>query len=197
MRSRSLLAAGVTATHDRILISPAVKGAGQFDGTVTSFDLTAAREWKFPDAGGTVVLQGGAFSGTTVYGTTFRSSAGIQTSGYGFRPHNAGNFDSSQYGWVSDQTLLSLVNGGYTLDGTVTSSQQKIKITIVDTTPSINAGDVTLCGYTTSENAAKKFTTCESIDISGGAADLRERRRLPHHHRDQVRCHDRRPRRQW
>jgi hypothetical protein len=52
----STLTAGIVAVNDRIIISPAVKGANQFDATITSFDLTTAREWKFPNSGGTVAL---------------------------------------------------------------------------------------------------------------------------------------------
>ncbi len=49
---------GSAAVYDRILVSPAVKGAGQFDGTLTSSDLTATATWTFPDASGTFALLG-------------------------------------------------------------------------------------------------------------------------------------------
>jgi hypothetical protein len=47
---------GNTGTEDRLIVDPVAKGAGQFDATVTSADLTAARTWTMPDATGDVAV---------------------------------------------------------------------------------------------------------------------------------------------
>lgn len=47
---------GPSSTYDPILISPVAKGTTSYNGTITSADLTAARNWTFPDNGGTVAL---------------------------------------------------------------------------------------------------------------------------------------------
>jgi hypothetical protein len=50
MNAGTAVHVGAATTYDRILIEPVAKGANQFDGTITSADLTAARQWKLPDA---------------------------------------------------------------------------------------------------------------------------------------------------
>jgi hypothetical protein len=47
---------GLAATYDSLILSPVAKGDNQFDGTVTSEDLTAARTWTLPNTTGTVAL---------------------------------------------------------------------------------------------------------------------------------------------
>jgi hypothetical protein len=47
---------GDVAVHDRIVVAPVAKGANQFDGTLTSADLTAARTWTMPNASGTMLI---------------------------------------------------------------------------------------------------------------------------------------------
>ncbi|MBI4457402.1 hypothetical protein HY633_00370, partial [Candidatus Uhrbacteria bacterium] len=52
------------ATKDPIIIAPLTGSTGDFSGTITSADLTAARTWTFPDASGTVTLLGNASTGS-------------------------------------------------------------------------------------------------------------------------------------
>ncbi len=47
---------GTVASNDRIIINPVAKGGAQFDGTLTSADLTAARSWTLPNATGTLAV---------------------------------------------------------------------------------------------------------------------------------------------
>ena len=47
---------GVSASQDRIIIQGVAKGAGQFDGTLSLIDLTAARAWNLPNLDGTIGL---------------------------------------------------------------------------------------------------------------------------------------------
>ena len=59
---------GAAATYDGIIVSPTVKGANQFDLTLSTVDLTAARAINFPNEGGTVALTAdklSAFAATT------------------------------------------------------------------------------------------------------------------------------------
>lgn len=60
-----------TATDDTMVIAPHVGGAAFFAGTLTSADLTAARTWTFPNATGTVLLEGQAIGATTPAAGTF------------------------------------------------------------------------------------------------------------------------------
>jgi len=75
----SLVYVGAASLHDRIVISPIVKGANQFDGVLSSADLTAGRAWTFPNLGGTVALMGGVQNGSTFDATGFlvAGAAGI------------------------------------------------------------------------------------------------------------------------
>lgn len=59
---------GAAATYDGLLVAPVAKGAGQFDGTLTSADLTAARTWTLPNVTGIFALtvdKLSAFAATT------------------------------------------------------------------------------------------------------------------------------------
>ena len=64
---------GAAATYDGIVISPAVKGANQFDLTLSTLDLTAARAINFPDRGGIIALTSGLSD------LTFANAGAIRT----------------------------------------------------------------------------------------------------------------------
>jgi len=68
---------GAAATYDGIIISPAAKGANQFDGTITSADLTAARTWTMPNASGTMLIAqyGGMYQYTGAAATVIATAA--------------------------------------------------------------------------------------------------------------------------
>lgn len=71
------------------------------------------------------------------------------------------------------QEWASLVQGGFTLDGTlVADPASTVTVTVVDTTPGIVDGDVQVCGYEDVTNQTNLLKTCETIDFSGGAAAL-------------------------
>lgn len=59
------------------------------------------------------------------------------------------------------------VSGGTALGNPATGGT--VRITIVDTTPSISDGDVQVCGYTSGANELVYNVTCETLDISAGA----------------------------
>jgi hypothetical protein len=65
---RGLTVDTATATDDRLLLSVTTGGAGRFDGTITSADLTAARTYTLPDATGTFITTGN-LSAITATGT--------------------------------------------------------------------------------------------------------------------------------
>lgn len=46
---------GDSSTQDRIIIQGIAKGAGQFDGTLSTIDLTGARAWNLPNESGTIL----------------------------------------------------------------------------------------------------------------------------------------------
>jgi hypothetical protein len=56
MGSGDFVLASTTANADRLAIAPAVGGGAIYTGRLTSADLTAARNWTFPNASGTVAL---------------------------------------------------------------------------------------------------------------------------------------------
>lgn len=59
------------------------------------------------------------------------------------------------------------VSGGTALSNPAVGGT--VRITIVDTTPSISDGDVQVCGYTSLANETAYNVSCETIDISAGA----------------------------
>jgi hypothetical protein len=65
---RGLTVDTATATDDRLLLSVTTGGAGRFDGTITSADLTGARTYTLPDATGTFITTGN-LSAITATGT--------------------------------------------------------------------------------------------------------------------------------
>lgn len=211
--SAGSLIAGDTATHDRILVTPVVKGAGQADGTISSRDLTGARTWYFPNAGGEVAILGttqtlanltsaiitktGTAPNET--STTFGQSTDyVQLTGYG---NTAGTINSVvsvsgsnqlisltatnpttaasivieptgvTYGMPKPKALYTLIGGGFTLGASTTSAGFTVKVTVVDTTPSITDGDVQVCGYTSSGNQTALLKTCETLDFAAGAGN--------------------------
>jgi hypothetical protein len=71
------LRVGAATTYDGILISPAVKGANQFDLTITTADLTDTRTITLPDATGTVALTAAPVFTTSISTPKIVSAAGI------------------------------------------------------------------------------------------------------------------------
>lgn len=71
--------------------------------------------------------------------------------------------------------LLSLVQGGYSLSSQNPTSYPtpvSVKVTIVDTTPSIVDGDVQVCGFQLEQYANEQGPAiCETLDFSGGAGN--------------------------
>ena len=63
---------GNVSTYDRLILSPVVKGAGQFDLTLSTLDLTAARAINFPNVSGTllIAMYGGMYQYTGAAATT-------------------------------------------------------------------------------------------------------------------------------
>jgi len=72
------------ANNDKLALAPALGGAAQFTGTLSSADLTAARSWNLPDADGTLSLAGHTHAGYAASGansdiTSLASVATIDT----------------------------------------------------------------------------------------------------------------------
>ncbi len=55
--------AGPSASQDRIIIQGVAKGAGQFDGTLSTIDLTGTQTWNLPNESGTICTTGSICSG--------------------------------------------------------------------------------------------------------------------------------------
>lgn len=64
--------------------------------------------------------------------------------------------------------FIKMLSGGYGVFAVSSPAQRQVTVTVTDTTPSIIAGTVQLCGFT---DAFPGQTTkeCESLDFSGGA----------------------------
>jgi hypothetical protein len=85
---------------------------------------------------------------------------------------SAGGVDYSNLR-IGGMFLSTLVEGGFTLDGTPTiTPAEAVAVTVVDTTPSINDGDVQVCGYVDAAAQTAQSKTCETLDFSGGGATL-------------------------
>lgn len=75
LQSSSTVIAGTTgrfgdaATYDGIIISPAVKGANQFDLTLSTADLTGAQAINFPNESGNICTTGSVCSGYQASGS--------------------------------------------------------------------------------------------------------------------------------
>jgi hypothetical protein len=72
----------------------------------------------------------------------------------------------------STKALYTLIEGGYALDGTTTSTPANtVTVTVVDTTPGIIDGDVQVCGYATAGAETALTKTCSTLDFATGAAN--------------------------
>ena len=130
----SAIFASSTANSDKIAILPqSTINTATFTGAITSADLTAARTWTLPDAGGTLLttatstgwlLVGNSPGGASVIGTTDNSSVTLQT---GTGALNLGTDAAAKaitIGNVTGATSLTenVGTGGYTLNGVGTTN---------------------------------------------------------------------------
>ncbi len=85
---------GTAAVNDRLILNPVVKGAGQFDGTITSADLTGTQTWSLPDSSGTFALTSDVPDLTSYEGQWFFEFSGTNNryltfySNYSANPNN-------------------------------------------------------------------------------------------------------------
>ena len=91
----------VTATDDTLTLLPFVGGAARFNGSITSADLTAARTYTLPDAGGTF-----AVAGSSAIGLSSAGSISLTLSGA-----TADATTTSNSGLVVTSTGVSLLRG--------------------------------------------------------------------------------------
>ncbi len=96
-----------SATGDTIAIDPQETSAAAFTGTITSVDLTAGKTWTFPDATGTIILEGQAIGGTTPAAGTFTTLVGntsvkVGSSGTALNSVTYGTLADGATGWLPD-----------------------------------------------------------------------------------------------
>ncbi len=130
---------------DPISISPVAEGAGQYTGTITSEDLTAARTWTFPNESGIICLASGNCSGTaagvggsgtahylsrwsSTYGLTDSiiydsgTNIGIGSTSPGAKLDLVGTFNVSGLATLADDLQVNkhaTISGSLTVDQTV------------------------------------------------------------------------------
>lgn len=130
---------------DPISISPVAEGVGQYTGTITSEDLTAARTWTFPNESGIICLASGNCSGTaasvggsgttnylsrwsSTYGLTDSiiydsgTNIGIGSTSPGAKLDLVGTFNVSGLATLADDLQVNkhaTISGSLTVDQTV------------------------------------------------------------------------------
>lgn len=133
------------SSTDPISISPVAEGVGQYTGTITSEDLTAARTWTFPNESGIICLASGNCSGTaagvggsgttnylsrwsSTYGLTDSiiydsgTNIGIGSTSPGAKLDLVGTFNVSGFTTLADDLQVNkhaTISGSLTVDQTV------------------------------------------------------------------------------
>lgn len=123
----SMFTFGNTTTRDELILQPVAAGAGSFAGTFTTADLTAAREWTFPDTTGTALLATGPAAMQTNLGSyiEFDEDAAGGDAVYWIFGNSAGDYwywDLSGWSVFTTGTLAldSVGNTSITSDANVT-----------------------------------------------------------------------------